>query len=147
MLIAGRDRIRICEDTNGDGKADKFTVFAEQLSIPTSLEFYRDGVIVQAGIETLLLRDKDGDDKADERITLIKGWAMGDTHGGVSNFNYGLDNRYWAMQGYNDSHPEYARGKHPGFRQGPFNFSMDSESPRSYRMLNSCVRRPTTVGA
>ena len=126
---AGRDRIRICEDTNGDGKADKFTVFAEQLSIPTSLEFYRDGVIVQAGVETLLLRDKDGDDKADERITLIKGWALGDTHGGVSNFNYGLDNRYWAMQGYNDSHPEYARGKHPGFRQGPFNFTMDQTQP------------------
>ncbi len=125
----GRDRIRICEDTNGDGKADKFTIFAEQLSIPTSLEFYRDGVIVQAGVETLLLRDKDGDDKADERITLIKGWAMGDTHGGVSNFNYGLDNRYWAMQGYNDSHPEFARGKHPGFRQGPFNFTMDQKQP------------------
>ncbi len=125
----GRDRIRICEDTNGDGRADKFTIFAEELSIPSSLEFYRDGVIVQAGVETLLLRDKNGDDKADERITLIKGWAMGDTHGGVSNFNYGLDNRYWAMQGYNDSHPEYAQGKHPGFRQGPFNFTMDQKKP------------------
>ncbi len=122
--VNGRDRIRICEDTNGDNRADKFTVFAERLSIPTSIEFYRDGVIVQAGVETLFLRDKDGDDKEDERVTLIKGWAMGDTHGGVSNFNYGLDNRYWAMQGYNDSHPEYATGKHPGFRQGPFNFTM-----------------------
>lgn len=125
----GRDRIRICEDTDGDGRADKFTVFAEQLSIPTSIEFYRDGIIVQAGVETLFLRDKDGDDKADERVTLIKGWAMGDTHGGVSNFQYGLDNRYWAMQGYNDSHPEYARGSHPGFRQGPFNFTVTGQSP------------------
>lgn len=123
--INGRDRIRICEDTNGDGKADKFTVFAEQLSIPTSLEFCRDGVIVQAGIETLFLRDQDGDDKEDQRIKLIDGWAMGDTHGGVSNFQYGLDNRYWAMQGYNDSQPKYARGSHPGFRQGPFNFTVD----------------------
>ncbi len=33
----GRDRISICEDTDGDGRADKFTVFAEKLSIPTSL--------------------------------------------------------------------------------------------------------------
>ncbi|MGN6544413.1 MAG: PVC-type heme-binding CxxCH protein, partial [Aureliella sp.] len=125
----GRDRIRICEDTNGDGKADKFTVFAEGLSIPSSLEFYRDGVIVQAGIETLFLRDTDGDDKADDRTTLITGWAMGDTHGGVSNFQYGLDNRYWAMQGYNDSHPEFARGRHPGFRQGPFNFTVKGDKP------------------
>jgi hypothetical protein len=33
----GRDRIKICEDTDGDGKADKFTVFADKLSIPTGL--------------------------------------------------------------------------------------------------------------
>ena len=33
----GRDRITIVEDTDGDGKADKFTVFADKLSIPTSL--------------------------------------------------------------------------------------------------------------
>lgn len=125
----GRDRIRICEDTNRDGKADRFTVFAEKLSIPTSIEFYRDGIIVQAGIETLFLRDKNGDDREDERTVLIKGWAMGDTHGGVSNFQYGFDNRYWAMQGYNDSRPEFAGGKHPGFRQGPFNFTVKGEKP------------------
>ncbi len=126
----GRDRIRICEDSDGDGKADKFTIFAEKLSIPTAIEFCRGGVIVQAGVETVFLRDTNGDDKADEREVLITGWAMGDTHGGVSNFHYGLDNRYWAMQGYNDSHPEYATGKHRGFRQGPFNFtaSVDGKS-------------------
>ena len=123
----GRDRIRICEDTNGDGIMDKSTVFAEKLSIPTSLEFCRGGVVVQAGVETIFLKDTNGDDKADVRETLITGWAMGDTHGGVSNFIYGLDNRYWAMQGYNDSHPEYATGKHRGFRQGPFNFTVKSK--------------------
>ena len=35
----GRDSIKICEDTDGDGRADKFTVFADKLSIPTSLTF------------------------------------------------------------------------------------------------------------
>ena len=30
----GRDRIRICEDTDGDGRADKFTVFAESSAFP-----------------------------------------------------------------------------------------------------------------
>ncbi len=118
----GRDRIRICEDSNGDGRADKFIVFAEHLSVPTAIEFYRDGVIVQAGVETLFLRDINGDDRADQRETLITGWAMNDTHGGVSNFQYGLDNRYWAMQGYNNSRPKFSAGEHPGFRQGPFNF-------------------------
>ncbi|QDV23110.1 Trehalose utilization [Aureliella helgolandensis] len=120
----GRDRIRVCEDTDGDGRADKFTVFAEQLSIPTSLEFAQGGVIVQAGVQTLFLRDNDGDGKADQRQVLISGWELGDTHGGVSNFMYGLDNRYWAMQGYNNSKPKFAGGTHPGFRQGPFNFTV-----------------------
>ncbi len=103
----GRDRIRICEDTDGDWRADKFTVFAEKLSIPTAIAFYRGGAIVQDGTQTLYLKDTDGDDKADVRNVLIKGWALGDTHGGVSNFRYGLDNWIWGMQGYNNSAPEY----------------------------------------
>ena len=61
----GRDRIRICEDTDGDGRADKFTVFAEKLSIPTAITFHRGGAIVQDGTETLYLKDTDGDDVAD----------------------------------------------------------------------------------
>ena len=96
----GRDRIVICEDTDGDGRADKFTVFAEKLSIPTSLTFYRGGVIVHAGAETIFLKDTDGDDKADVRNVLFSGWSTGDTHGGPSNLQYGLDNWIWGMQGY-----------------------------------------------
>ncbi len=101
----GRDRIRICEDTDGDWRADKFTVFAESLSIPTSITFYRGGAIVQNGVETLYLKDTDGDDVSDERTVMFSGWNERDTHGGVSNFQYGLDNWIWAMQGYNYSEP------------------------------------------
>ncbi len=42
----GDDRIKILEDTNGDGKADKVTVFADHLNLPTSLVFANGGVIV-----------------------------------------------------------------------------------------------------
>lgn len=118
----GRDRIRICEDSDGDGVADKFTVFAEQLSIPTAIAFYRGGAFVQNGTETLYLKDTNGDDKADIRDVVIEGWAMGDTHGGISNFQYGLDNWYWGMQGYNFSEPVTAAGKQDGFRQGFWKF-------------------------
>lgn len=100
---AGRDQIRICEDTDRDGRADRFTVFADRLSIPTSITFSMGGVIVHNGTETLLLRDTDGDDRADERRTLLSAWSMGDTHGGPSNMQYGLDNWIWGMQGYNKS--------------------------------------------
>lgn len=121
----GRDRIRICEDTDGDGHADKFTVFAENLSIPTAIVFHRGGAIVQDGVETLFFKDTNGDDRADQRVVLIRGWGMGDTHGGVSNFQWGLDNWVWAMQGYNGSTPEYGDNKRgPSFRQGFFRFQM-----------------------
>ena len=103
------DRIRICEDTDGDHVADKFTVFAEGLSIPTAIVIVRGGAVVQNGTETIYLKDTDGDDVSDEKSTLISNWSLGDTHGGVSNFRYGLDNWIWAMQGYNNSTPKISQ--------------------------------------
>ena len=125
----GRDRIRICEDTDRDGKADKFTVFAENLSIPTSIAFARGGVIVQNGTQTLFLKDTNGDDKADVKTVLIDNWTLGDTHGGVSNLRYGLDGWFWGMQGYNDSKPVINGQQQPGFRMGFFRFRLDDSDP------------------
>src|SRR5262249_48853876 len=51
----GNDRIVICEGTKGTGRADKITVFADKLSIPTSLTFSKGGVIVQQAPDTLFL--------------------------------------------------------------------------------------------
>lgn len=129
----GRDRIRICEDTNGDRKADKFTIFAEGLSIPTAIAFYRGGALVQDGTQTVYLKDTNGDDKADLRKVLITGWALGDTHGGVSNFQYGLDNWYYAMQGYNNSKPVFDDGQKvsESFRQGFFRFRLEGEGDQA----------------
>ncbi len=123
----GRDRIRILEDTDGDFRADKSTIFAEELSIPTAIAFHRGGAIVQNGIETLYLKDTTGDGKADVRKVLISGWALGDTHGGVSNFRNGLDNWIWAMQGYNQSAPIINGVKQPAFRMGFFRFKLSQD--------------------
>lgn len=121
----GRDRIRVVSDTNNDGVADKFEIFAEGLSIPTAIVCVHGGVIVQDGTETVFLKDTNGDGKADVRKLLVSGWAMGDTHGGVNNFQYGLDNWIWAMQGYNDSAPILTNGKSAGrFRMGFFRFKV-----------------------
>lgn len=118
----GRDRIKICEDTDQDGQADKFTVFANHLSIPSSLIPFRGGMIVQDGTSTIYLKDTDGDDVADFKQVLITGWAMGDTHGGVGNFQYGPDNWIWGMQGYNNSTPVINGEKQMSFRQGFWRF-------------------------
>ncbi len=134
---SGRDRIRICEDTDADGRADRFTVFAEKLSIPTSITFSSDAVIVQNGTETLWLKDNDGDDVADERKTLISGWELGDTHGGVSNFQYGLDNWIWAMQGYNNSQPKSSGVEQERFRMGFFRFRPDGSQVQFIRSTNN----------
>ncbi len=134
----GRDRIRICEDTDHNGTADKFTVFATNLSIPTAIVCYRDGALVQDGQTTIYLKDTNGDDVADFRQELITGWAIGDTHGGVSNFQYGLDNWIWGMQGYNDSHPVINGEKQQGFRQGFWRFAVEpapsSETAPVYKL-------------
>ena len=128
-LGQNRDRIRICEDTDGDNVADKFTIFAEGLSIPTAIMIYRGGAVVQNATETLYLKDTDGDDKADQKTVLMTGFGAGDTHGGISNFRYGLDNWIWGMQGYNDSTPEYDGKSSQSFRQGFWRFKLSNSDP------------------
>lgn len=124
---AGRDRVRVIEDVDGDNVADRSTVFAENLSIPTAIAFHRGGAVVQNGTETLYLKDTDGDGKADVRKVLISNWHLIDTHGGVSNFRNGLDNWIWAMQGYNNSEPVINGVKQPGFRMGFFRFKLSQD--------------------
>lgn len=128
-LGGNRDRIRICEDTDGDHVADKFTVFAEGLSIPTAIVIVRGGAVVQNGTETIYVKDTNGDDVSDEKTTLITNWALGDTHGGVSNFRFGLDNWIWAMQGYNNSSPEVDGKPTQTFRMGFWRFRLSQTDP------------------
>src|SRR5262245_52061689 len=120
----GHDRIVILEDTDGDGKADKISTFAEKLSIPTSIMFHGDGILVFDAGQTVFLKDSDGDGKADVRQVVHTGWSLRDTHGEVSNMQYGLDNWVWAMQGYNDSRVTVGGETHQ-FRQGFFRFKPD----------------------
>jgi uncharacterized protein len=117
----GRDRIRILEDTNGDGRADKFTTFAEKLSIPTSLISCRGGIIVHQAPHTLYLKDTDGDGKADLLQVLFTGWKTDDTHAGPSNLRYGLDNWYYGQVGYAGFEGEIA-GERRSFRTGFYRF-------------------------
>ncbi|MEP3208115.1 MAG: PVC-type heme-binding CxxCH protein [Maribacter sp.] len=99
-LGIGDDRVKILEDTDGDGRADKVTVFAEKLNIPTSFAFYDGGIIVSQAPQFLFLKDTDGDDKADIRETIIDGWGVSDTHAGPSNLQYGIDNSIYGVVGY-----------------------------------------------
>src|SRR5437867_127610 len=66
-----RDRVSILEDSNGNGIMDKKTVFADGLELPTSLVFYKDGVIVAQAPQILWIRDTNGDGKADKTEVLF----------------------------------------------------------------------------
>jgi putative membrane-bound dehydrogenase-like protein len=96
----GHDRIKILEDTDGDGRADKFTVFADGLSIPTGLAFANGGVIVSQAPDMLFLKSTKSDDHADVRQVLFHGWGTKDTHSGPSNLRPGFDNWVWGTVGY-----------------------------------------------
>ncbi len=121
---AANDRIKICEDTNGDGKADKFTVFAEGLNIATSLVFANEGVIVSQPPHFIFLKDTDGDDKADIRENIITGWRKFDTHAGPSNLKYGFDNKIWGVLGYSGFDGTIG-DKSYNFPQGVYHFRPD----------------------
>jgi len=80
------DKIIILEDLNNDGKADKETIFAENLHLPTGFEISHDGVYVAQGIHLVHIQDKDGDDKADHMTTVMSGFDDHDTHHVISAF-------------------------------------------------------------
>src|SRR5262249_7205906 len=65
------DKLLILEDTDGDGKADKCTVFADDLHNPTGFEFWNGGVIVAQAPDIVFLKDTNGDDKYDVKERLI----------------------------------------------------------------------------
>jgi putative membrane-bound dehydrogenase-like protein len=96
----GRDRIVLLTDTDGDGKADARDVFAEPLSIPTSMLAHDGGLIVAQAPQMLYLKDTDGDGKADVRRVLFAGWGTSDTHAGPSNLTWGLDGWVYGVVGY-----------------------------------------------
>ena len=121
----GSDYILLCEDTNKDGKADKFTHFADGLSIPTGMVFANGGLIVSQAPNMLFLKDNDGDDKADEKKILFSGFGTGDTHAGPSNLHYGFDNWIWGCVGYSGIKTKFALKDSVNFGQGFFRFKAD----------------------
>jgi len=123
----GQDRIKICEDTDGDGKADKFTIFADKFNIPTSIVFANGGVIIAQAPDFIFLKDTDGDDKADIREKLVTGWGTFDTHAGPSSLRYGFDNKIWGTVGYS-GYTGKVGDKDVKFGQGAYHFDVDGKN-------------------
>ena len=93
------DYILVCEDSDGDGRADKSWKFAEGLTMVQGVEPGAGGVYVCDFDRLLHLRDTDGDGRADERRVVFSGFGVGDTHQLVNSICHGPDGSLWFSQG------------------------------------------------
>jgi putative heme-binding domain-containing protein len=98
----GRDSIKILEDADGDGRAEKITTFADGLNIPIGLYPYGDGVIAFSIPQVSYYRDTNGDGRADRVEPLYGTFGSRDTHGMTNGFRRGLDGWIYACHGFNN---------------------------------------------
>jgi putative membrane-bound dehydrogenase-like protein len=89
---AARSRIRMLEDTNGDGKADKSVIFAENTMHVSGLMPWKGGLIVPASPDILYMKDTNGDGKADVREVWYTGFFHGNPEAQITNPRLGPDN-------------------------------------------------------
>lgn len=96
----GKDRITILEDTDGDGKADRFTGFSDTLNVPIGVLPTESGALAFSIPNVYQFNDPDRDGKADESMPVIGKFGFVDTHGMVSNFVRGYDGWVHGCHGF-----------------------------------------------
>lgn len=95
----GRDRIKILEDTDNDGRADRVKVWADGFSLAEGFLLGQGGVYVGAPPHLYFLRDSDGDDAADTREILLTGFGAEDRHELLNGFAWGPDGWLYMTHG------------------------------------------------
>jgi putative membrane-bound dehydrogenase-like protein len=96
----GSGRIKLLTDTDGDGRPDTSTVFADSLVLPNGILRWKQGVLVTDAPDVLYLADTDGDGRADVREVVLTGFARSNPQHNLNTPVYGLDNGiYLAHEG------------------------------------------------
>lgn len=98
--IKPNDKLLILEDTDGDGKADKSSVFADSLHMPLGFELGHGGVYLGHQTELLKLTDTNGDGKADRKETLLSGFGTHDSHQTINSFLWSPGGELFFSQGH-----------------------------------------------
>jgi len=122
----GRDRVKVLEDTDGDGVTDKVTIFAEGLNIPSGIAVGHGGVWVANSPDILFLQDTDGDGKADKREVVVTVFGRDDTHELPNSLNWGPDGYLYGLNGVFN----YSNVKQNG-KEFPFTCAMFRINPRT----------------
>ncbi len=93
------DKILIFEDTTGDGRADKQTVFADGLHLPIGIALSDGGAYVSQQPNLVFMKDTDGDDRADEQNIILHGFDSADSHHSISAFVVGPGGELYMQEG------------------------------------------------
>src|SRR5258706_9850686 len=110
-----RERIKVLEDIDGDGRADKVTVFADGLNLATGILLGNGGVYVGQAPEFLFLQDTNHDDVADTRTVLLTGFGLHDRHELLNGFAWAPDGWLYMPHGvFTHSHVKIPEASAPG---------------------------------
>lgn len=115
-----KGRVKRLEDTDGDGRFETSTVFAEGLSLPNGVTAWKDGILVTAAPDILYLADTDGDGRADEKTVVLTGFAATNPQLRANGPLYGIDN--WVYVAYTRVPNPVRFAKEFGDRGGPIRF-------------------------
>ena len=130
--------LAVLEDTNADGVMDKRTVFADKLVLPRAFKVLAAGVLVGEPPNLWLMKDTDGDLKADSKELVNNTYGRGEAsieHNANSLF-WALDNTIYTSE--HDWHLRLRNGKFetiPTLSRGQWGISQD-DAGRIYRNVN-----------
>jgi glucose/arabinose dehydrogenase len=122
------DAVVVLEDTDGDGHAEKSTVFADGLVIPTSVvPDGKGGCYVGASHQLLHFADADGDGRADRKTIVLSSFGTEDTHHNLHTLRWGFDGHLYMNQSiYTHTHVETAHGVRRLNSAGIWRFNPDT---------------------
>ncbi|MEM9366452.1 MAG: PVC-type heme-binding CxxCH protein [Planctomycetota bacterium] len=127
------DKIIILEDTDDDGVADKSTVFADGLYLPTGLELANGGCYVAQSPDVFFLKDTDGDDVADVKELALTGFGIEDSHHSISAWRRGPGGWIYFQEGiFLHSQVETQYGVVRNFNGGVYQFNPRTQELRVF---------------
>lgn len=120
--------IRMLTDTNGDGRMDSVTVFADHLSEATSILPWQGGLLVAAAPNIMFLKDTTGDHRADVKEILFTGFFADNSEAQITNLRYSIDNWIYASNTGREGEIRFTRNpnaKPVSVKGGDFRFRLD----------------------
>ena len=122
------DKVLILADSDRDGRADKETIFARGLHVPTGIELANGGAFVAQQPNMMFLKDTDGDDVADEYQLRLHGFDSADSHHSISAFELGPGGALYFQEGtFHHSQIETSQGPRRVANAAVFRYEPRSE--------------------